>query len=50
MNRFLDGQVGEVSNRDKIGRRMEMIGDSKEGLFMLSVGPVFHRREGCDEE
>jgi ferritin len=28
-------QIEEENNTDKICRQMEMIGDSKEGLFML---------------
>jgi ferritin len=35
LNWFLNEQIEEESNTDKISRQVEMIGDSKEGLFML---------------
>jgi ferritin len=35
LNWFLNEQIEEESNTDKISRQMELIGDSKEGLFML---------------
>ena len=35
LNWFLNEQIEEENNTDKICRQMEMVGDSKEGLFML---------------
>ncbi len=35
LNWFLNEQIEEESNTDKISRQMEMIGDSREGLFLL---------------
>jgi len=35
LNWFLNEQIEEENNTDKISRQMEMIGDSKEGLFLL---------------
>lgn len=32
---FVNEQIEEESNTDKICRQMEMIGDSKQGIFML---------------
>ena len=35
LNWFVNEQIEEESNTDKICRQMEMIGNSKEGLYML---------------
>lgn len=35
LNWFLSEQIEEENNTDKISRQVEMIGGSKEGLFML---------------
>ena len=35
LNWFLNEQIEEENNTDKICRQLEMIGDSKDGLFML---------------
>jgi ferritin len=35
LNWFLNEQIEEENNTDKICRQMEMVGNSKEGLFML---------------
>ena len=35
LNWFLNEQIEEENNTDKISRQVEMIGDSKEGLFLL---------------
>ncbi|MCE5282082.1 MAG: ferritin [Deltaproteobacteria bacterium] len=35
LNWFVNEQIEEENNTDKICRQLEMIGDSKEGLFML---------------
>jgi ferritin len=32
---FANEQIEEESNTDKAARQLEMVGDSKEGLFML---------------